>query len=181
MKLQNVSGFDVLEFSNEITWEEAMKLPEKANLQFVGEFTDWVLPDVQTLRALSLLKHDDGRFWSSSPPYTLIQRNAFCVSFSDGRVLGVDIKHHNKVKLVRFRQCLDINVAGSKLAMQEVGIALPEVTPTPKKAEFGAFQADEGYHFLYFTNFKDAKSWAKRNPGAIIIKNPNGPGFIEKK
>ena len=42
------------------------------------------------------------------------------------------------------------------------------------------FSNDSDQTKRYFETFEEAKSWAKENTGKVIIRAPNGNGYIEK-
>lgn len=83
-KLLKIGSFDVLESNEESHWFDAVEWPEKVNSEGLGGFTDWVLPDVDTLKALYRLDDGvNGWLWSSladaDDSYV-----AWFVDFSDG-------------------------------------------------------------------------------------------------
>lgn len=107
MKLIDIAGFPVVDTEQVVNWDEAMTFPAKANADAVGGFTDWVLPDLDTLKALASLQPGKGWFWSSSP-HSSRSGNAWSVNFYYGFV-GYGNKFDGlRVRLVRAGQCLDI-------------------------------------------------------------------------
>lgn len=106
MKLLNIAGFDVLETDNEMTWDEAMAFPAIANAQQAGGFSDWVLPDMDTLKALQRVSEQKkGWFWSSSPNAGF-SYGAWGVGFGLGLVGFNDKDDYGQVRLVRAGQFL---------------------------------------------------------------------------
>lgn len=107
MKLINIAGFSVIDAEKKMTWDEAMSLPAKANAEAIGGFTDWVLPDPNTLKALASILPESGWFWSSLP-YDDHPNCAWYVHFLSGYVDNYYNDYCNQVRLVREGQCLDI-------------------------------------------------------------------------
>lgn len=127
LKLFKIYGFDIVLFDNVMTWDEAGTLPEGASQAAVGEILDWVHPDVQTLRALSLLCKLEPSFTGLPICWSATQEGrrsitALRVSFSQG-LISSDYKNckHN-VLLVRESQCMGINIAGAIESMRQAGI-----------------------------------------------------------
>lgn len=125
MQLIEIAGFLVIEVEQIMSWDKAMALPAKANTEAIGGFTDWVLPDKQTLAALAAFKPEKSWFWSSSPSAE-DSNNAWYVYFGNGYV-GYDHKLDClQVHLVRAEQIFEIGRAGQLESMRQAGIQLPE-------------------------------------------------------
>lgn len=125
MKLIDIANFHVIEVDQEMTWDEAMASPAEANTKAVGGFTDWVLPDVITLKALASLKPEDSWFWSSSP-HAFDSVYAWGVDFGGCYIDGNDKLNDGRVRLVRAGQCFDIGRAGQLESMSQTSIKLPD-------------------------------------------------------
>lgn len=122
MQLIEIAGFPIIDLES-MTFHDAVNAPKKANSDAIGGFTDWVLPDTQTLRALALLKPEDSWFWSSSP-YDDHSNYAWYVGFYGGGVDGSNKKGFNRVLLVRAEQCLEIGKVGLLKSINQAGIQL---------------------------------------------------------
>lgn len=120
MNLTKVHDFDVIE-ADRATFAQAEALVEKANAEKIGGFTDWVLPDTQTLRALATLAPSLHWCWSSSP-YVGVSNNACGVNFDNGNVYYSDRNDNDAVCLVRASQCLAIGQAGQLESLKQAGI-----------------------------------------------------------
>lgn len=134
MKLLNIAGFDVLDSEKRLTWDDADSWVEGVNSDVVAGFTDWVLPDVDTLRALyRICRGDvdgvyalDDWFWSSSPSADG-SLSSWYVNFSSGAVYFCHEINCLQVLLVRAGQMFAIGRAGQLESMRLAGILLPGV------------------------------------------------------
>ena len=120
MKLVKIEDFDVIE-GGWCPHENAVAFARQAAEEKIGGFTDWVLPDTQTLRALALLAPSGFYAWSSSP-YVGDSSHAWVVDFGDGCVDYEVRSSGNHVRLVRASQCLAIGLAGQKKSLADAGI-----------------------------------------------------------
>lgn len=92
MKAFNINGFYVLRSDEMMSWDSASALPALLNQQSSGGFSDWCLPDRDTLIALAA--HDlqsqlTGDYWSACGNSTE-QDYAFYVDFGSGRANSND-------------------------------------------------------------------------------------------
>lgn len=134
MKHIKINGFDVLDAREKMSWNDAFNFAEKARADLCGGFTDWVLPDSLTLKALVHLNIDecDERFWSSSGDncgHNKVRHNSWVVDFGCGLVVGNPVESYNHVRLVRASQCLDIGRAGHIESMLQANIIGTESIP----------------------------------------------------
>ena len=125
MKLLKIGGFDVIDFDT-MKWANAILLPEISNLESLGGFNDWVLPDAQTLRALALFEPEGPGFWSSSTDKQWCGDCALVVGFKSGTIASIFKTMDHGVRLVRASQLLDINIAGAKISMIDADLILPQ-------------------------------------------------------
>ena len=133
-KYIKINGFDVLDACERMSWNDAVYFAEKARAEEFGGFTDWVLPDSLTLKALAHLDLDecDERFWSSSGDscgLNKVRCNSWVVDFGCGLVFGNPVESCNHVRLVRASQCLDIGRAGHIESMLQANMIGTESIP----------------------------------------------------
>lgn len=50
----------------------------------------------------------------------------------------------------------------------------------PVKNYFNGVHSSDDSNFFYFSTFKKASEWAKKNPEMLILRAPDGIGFIVK-
>lgn len=126
MKLIDIAGFPVVEFE-EVSFYNAVNAPKKANIEAVGGFSDWVLPDPHTLKALASLQPESlctCWLWASSPD-TNDSRVAWCVGFDYGDTETEAKDRDYRVRLVRAGQLLEIGRAGQLESIRQADIPLP--------------------------------------------------------
>ena len=124
MRTYVIAGFDVVDCGKMI-FDEAVKQAAIANDKKIGACNDWVLPDLQTLRALAILAPSNLLCWSSSPD-VVNSSYAWFVDFYDSDVGYGNHDGNVQVRLVRASQCLAINAAGALKSMQDAGIVVKE-------------------------------------------------------
>lgn len=125
MNHTTVQGFDMIE-AGPCTFEEAKNLAAQANAEAIGGFTDWVMPDAQTLRAMTVIRPRPDqivrRAWASTHG-KLIPRLVFAyVDFGHSMVGTTHKLLTCFVCLLRTSQCLDIGRAGQIESMRQAGI-----------------------------------------------------------
>lgn len=115
-KILKIGDFNVLESENELTWNEAVAFAETASADGAGSFSDWVLPDLDTLKALKLqwdTEKDDNWFWSSTT-YVGNSRCAWAVRCDSSFSCYGGKFNQYRVLLVRTSQLESMRQAGRK-------------------------------------------------------------------